>query len=201
MRTQKLSRMILIERFYEIFKKAAITLIVIFAVLLLDKFLSLLAENVLGFSLHGYDWPEMCIKFYRFLVLFSLAGGVFCLILFLSIWLYCYLNRQNLLPSRLYNVSAEQEKKIIRLLKQAATSKGGTDKMNRSEVANFLAALKALGHLEDGGDYNNLRLWVEQVTGTHDADKGHFNEAYKRALDKRGESRYTQDLKSILGTA
>lgn len=193
--------MLILERTYKIFKNAAITLIVIFAVLLLDKFLSLLTESVLGFSLHDYDWPEICIKAYRFIVLFSLAGGVFCLIVFLVIWLYRYLHRGKLIPSRIFNVNAEQEKKIIRLLKQAATSKDGTDKMNRSEVANFLAALKSLGHLEDSGDYNNLRLWVEQVTGTHDADKGHFNEAYKRALDKKGESRYTSDLKLVLGIA
>ena len=70
--------------------------------------------------------------------------------------------------------------------------------MNRAEVATLLATLKNLGHLEDGGDYNHLRLWVESVTELKDTDKIHFNEAYKRALDKRGDTRYSADLKKIL---
>ena len=91
-----------------------------------------------------------------------------------------------------------KSRKILQLLKQVARSSDGSNKLNRSEVAIFLATLKAFGHLEDGGDYNHLRLWVESVTCMKDADKSHFNEAYKRALNKRGDTRYTADLKQIL---
>ena len=31
-----------------------------------------------------------------------------------------------------------------------------------------------------------------------DDDKVHFNEAYKRAMDKKGDTRYTADLEKIL---
>ena len=86
----------------------------------------------------------------------------------------------------------------MRLLKRAAKPSDGSNKMNRSEVATLLATLKSLGLLEDAGDYNNLRLWVENVTGLKDDDKVHFNEAYKRAMDKKGDTRYTSDLEKIL---
>lgn len=102
------------------------------------------------------------------------------------------------LVSHLINVSPEQEKQILRLLKRVAKSSDGTAKINRSEVATFLATLKSMGHLEDAGDYNNLRLWVERETGLKDADKIHFNEAYKRALERKGDTRYTQELQEIL---
>ena len=200
-RAEDKKAMSLFEKTYRVFKKSAITLTIIFAVLLLDKLLSLFTENIFDFSFHQYGWPLILMQIYRTLVAGSLVGGLACWIVVLILWLIRYLHKQKQLPSRLCGVNQEQEDKILRLLKQAATSRDGTGKMNRSEVANFLATLKALGHLEDGGDYNNLRLWVEQVTGTHDADKGHFNEAYKRALDKKGDSRYTSDLKFVLGIA
>ena len=155
----------------------------------------------MDFSFHQYEWPYVLMKIYRVIVAGSLIGGLACWIVVLVLWLIRYLRKQKQLPSLLANVTPDQEEQILHLLKRVATSSDGTTKMNRSEVANFLATLKALGHLEDSGDYNNLRLWVEQVTGTHDADKGHFNEAYKRALDKKGESRYTSDLKLVLGIA
>ena len=103
------------------------------------------------------------------------------------------------LSSHLIGVTPEQEKQILRLLKRAAKPSAGSNKMNRSEVATLLATLKSLGLLEDAGDYNNLRLWVENVTGLKDDDKVHFNEAYKRAMDKKGDTRYTSDLEKILG--
>lgn len=102
------------------------------------------------------------------------------------------------LSSHLIGVTPEQEKQILRLLKRAAKPSDGSNKMNRSEVATLLATLKSLGLLEDAGDYNNLRLWVENVTGLKDDDKVHFNEAYKRAMDKKGDTRYTSDLEKIL---
>ena len=193
--------MFALNKLYGFFKKSAIALTIIFAVLLLDKLLSLFMENLLGFSLHEFEWPSILMQIYRVIVAGSLTGGLFCWIIVLVLWLVRFLYKQKQLPSLLSNVTPKQEQKILQLLKRVATPSDGTTKMNRSEVANFLATLKALGHLEDSGDYNNLRLWVEQVTGTHDADKGHFNEAYKRALDKKGESRYTSDLKLVLGIA
>ena len=99
--------------------------------------------------------------------------------------------------SPLTDVTKEQEQKIIQLLNKVARSTDGTNKMKRSEVATFLATLKAMNHLEDGGDYNNLRLWVQEVTGTEDSDKAHFNEQYKRALGKIGETKYTKSLDAI----
>ena len=155
-------------------------------------------ENLLGFSLHEFEWPSILMQIYRVTVAGSLTMGLFCWIIVLVLWLVRFLYKQKQLPSLLSNVTPEQEQKILQLLKRVATPSDGTTKMNRAEVATFLATLKAFGHLEDGGDYNHLRLWVENVTGTHDADKGHFNEAYKRALDKRGDTRYTTDLKQIL---
>lgn len=190
--------MIIIEKTYSVVKKVAITLSIIFVVLLADKLLSLMTEDLLNFSFHQYGWPLFFMKIYHALVAGSLIGGLACWIVILVLWLIRYLHKQNQLPSLLSNVTPEQEQKILQLLKRVATPSDGTNKMNRAEVANFLATLKALGHLEDGGEYNHLRLWVEQVTGTKDPDKIHFNEAYKRALDKKGDSRYTADLKKIL---
>jgi hypothetical protein len=102
------------------------------------------------------------------------------------------------LSSHLIDVTPEQEKQILRLLKRVAKPSDGSSKINRAEVATFLATLKAMGHLEDAGDYNNLRLWVEKETGLKESDKIHFNEAYKRALDRKGDTRYTSELQEIL---
>lgn len=190
--------MLTINKTYRIFKKSAITLTFIFAVLLLDKLLSLFTESLLNFSLHQYDWPLILMQIYRTLVAGSLIGGLACWIVVLVLWLICYLRKQKQMPSLLSNVTAKQEEQILQLLKRAATPSDGSNKMNRAEVATLLATLKNLGHLEDGGDYNHLRIWVECVTGLTDSDKVHFNEAYKRALDKKGDTRYTADIKKIL---
>lgn len=186
------------EKLYKLFKKSAITLSIIFAVLLLEKLLSLFTEGFLNFSFHQYGWPLILMQVYRTLVVGSLIGGLACWIVVLVLWLIRYFREQKQLPSQLYNVTSEQERMILQLLKRVAQPSDGSDKMNRAEVANFLATLKTLGHLVDGGEYNHLRLWVEHVSGTKDSDKIHFNEAYKRALDKKGDSRYTADLKKIL---
>ena len=188
----------LLNKTYSFFKKIAIALSIIFAVLLLDKLLSLLMENILNFSFHQYGWPLIIMQIYRMLVAGSLIGGLACWIVVLILWLIRYLHKQKQLPSLLSNVTPKQEEQILRLLKRVATPSDESDKMNRAEVATLLATLKNLGHLEDGGDYNHLRLWVESVTGMKDSDKIHFNEAYKRALDKRGDTRYTADLTKIL---
>ena len=100
--------------------------------------------------------------------------------------------------SPLVRITSKQEKEIIRLLTRVAKRGDGSDGINRAEVASFLAALKHLKIMDDGGDINNLRLWVEKVTELTDADKVHFAEAYRRALDKKGRNRYTQDIKEIL---
>lgn len=171
---------------------------IIFAVLLLDKLLSLFLENLIGFSLHEYGWPFIFMQIYRLVVIGSLTSSLFCWIIVLALSLVRFWCKQKQLPSLLSDVTPEQEQKILQLLKRVAMPSDGTNKMNRAEVATFLATLKALGHLEDGGDYNHLRLWVESITGLKDADKAHFNEAYKRALDKRGDTRYTADLRQIL---
>lgn len=190
--------MFLYDKIYKIFKQSAVSLTIIFVVLLLDKLLSLATEFLFGFSLHEYSWPPIIIKIYHVAVLGSFMGGLFSWIVFLLLWLYRFLLKQKQLPSLLVDVSPEQEQQILQMLKQVAKPSDGSNKMNRAEVANFLATLKSLGHLADGGDYNHLRLWVESVTGLKDADKVHFNEAYKRALDKRGNTRYTDDLKKLL---
>ena len=104
-------------------------------------------------------------------------------------------------PSPLINISTKQEKAIIRLLTRVATRSDGSDKINRAQVATFLATLKDLGVLNDGGDVNNLRLWVERVTELSEPDKVHFSEAYNRATEKKGDTRYTKDLKEILEKA
>ena len=190
--------MVVLNKTYSFFKKTAITLSIIFAVLLLDKLLSLFTESFLNFSFHQYGWPLIIMQTYRILVVGSLIGGVACWIVVLILWLIRYLHKQKQLPSLLSNVTPMQEEQIFRLLKRVAAPSDESDKMNRAEVATLLATLKNLGHLEDGGDYNHLRLWVESVTGMKDSDKIHFNEAYKRALDKRGDTRYTADLIKIL---
>ena len=104
-------------------------------------------------------------------------------------------------PSPLVNVSSKQEKAIIRMLTRVATRSDGSDKINRAQVATFLAALKDLGVLDDGGDMNNLRLWVERETDLYEPDKGHFAEAYDRAKEKKGDTRYTKELKEIIEKA
>ena len=191
-------QMPLLEKTYRIIKKLAITLTIIFVVFLLDKLLSLFMENIIGFSLHQYEWPSFLMQIYRAIVAGSLIGGLACWIVVLILWLIRYLRKQKQLPSLLSNVTPKQEEQILQLLKRVATPSDGSDKMNRAEVATLLATLKNLGLLEDGGDYNHLRLWVESTTGLKDADKIHFNEAYKRALDKRGDTRYTADIKKIM---
>ena len=100
--------------------------------------------------------------------------------------------------SPLKNVTPQQEEQIIALLRKVVISSDGSNKMNRAEVATFLATLKTLNHLADAGDYNNLRLWVEKETGLKDSDKIHFNEAYKRALNRKRDTRYTSELQEIL---
>lgn len=190
--------MFALKKLYGFFKKSAIALTIIFAILLLDKLLSLFLEKLICFSLHEYEWPSILMQIYRVTVAGSLTGGLFCWIIVLVLWLVRFLYKQKQLPSLLSNVTPKQEQKILQLLRRLATPSDGTNKMNRAEVATFLATLKALGHLEDGGDYNHLRLWVESVTDMRDADMAHFNEAYKRALNKRGCTRYTADLRRIL---
>lgn len=190
--------MLVLNKTYGFFKKIAIALSIIFAVLLLDKLLSLFTENFLNLSFHQYGWPLIIMQIYRTLVAGSLIGGLGCWIVVLILWLIRYLRKQKQLPSLLSNVTPKQEEQILRLLNRVATPSDESNKMNRAEVATLLATLKNLGHLEDGGDYNHLRLWVESVTGMKDSDKIHFNEAYKRALDKRGDTRYTADLTRIL---
>lgn len=190
--------MFVLNKTYRFFKKIAITLSIIFAVLLLDKLLSLFTENFLNFSFHQYGWSLIIMQIYHILVAGSLIGGIVCWMVVLIVWLTRYLRKQKQLPSLLSNVTSKQEEQILQLLKRAATPSDESDKMNRAEVATLLATLKNLGHLEDGGDYNHLRLWVESVTSMKDTDKIHFNEAYKRALDKRGDTRYTADLIKIL---
>lgn len=186
------------EKLYKLFKKSAITLSIIFAMLLLEKLLSLFTEGFLNFSFHQYGWPLILMQVYRTLVLGSLIGSLACWIVVLVLWLIRYFREQKQLPSQLYNVTSEQERMILKLLKRVAQPSDGSNKMNRAEVANFLATLKTLDHLVDGGEINHLRLWVEQITGTKDSDKIHFNEAYRRALGKKGDSRYAADLKKIL---
>lgn len=100
--------------------------------------------------------------------------------------------------SPLKNVTPLQEEQIIDLLQRVAITGDGSNRMNRAEVATFLATLKAMEYLEDAGSYNNLRLWVEQMTGTRDEDKRAFNQQYNRALDKVGKTKYTEKLKKIL---
>ena len=102
------------------------------------------------------------------------------------------------IKSPLVNVTPLQEEQIIALLQRAAISEDGSNRMNRAEVATFLATLKVQEYLEDAGSYNNLRLWVEKVTGTRDEDKRAFNQQYKRALDKVGATKYTEKIKRIL---
>ena len=190
--------MFVLNKLYGFLNKSAITLTIIFAVLLLDKLLSLFLENLIGFSLHEYGWPSIFMQIYRLVVIGSLTSSLFCWIIVLTLSLVRFWCKQKQLPSLLSDVTPEQEQKILQLLKQVSRSSDGSNKMNRSEVATFLATLKAFGHLEDGGDYNHLRLWVESVTDMRDADMAHFNEAYKRALNKRGCTRYTADLRQIL---
>ena len=190
--------MLVLNKTYSFFKRMAITLSIIFAVLLLDKLLSLVTESILSFSFHQYDWPLIIMQIYRTLVVSSLIGGLACWIIVLVLWLIRYLRKQKQLPSLLSNLTPKQEEQILRLLRRVATPSDGSNKMNRAEVATLLATLKNLGLWEDGGDYNHLRIWVESVTGMKDSDKIHFNEAYKRALDKRGDTRYTADLTKIL---
>lgn len=100
--------------------------------------------------------------------------------------------------SPLKDVTPQQEEQIIALLQKVVLSSDGSNKMNRAEVATFLATLKTLNHLEDAGSYNNLRLWVEKVTGSKDEDKRAFNQQYKRALEKIGKTKYTEKLEKIL---
>lgn len=191
-------RIMYFEKAYRIIRKLAITLTIIFVVFLLDKLLSLFMENLIGFSLHEYEWPSLLMQIYRIIVAGSLLGGLASWIIVLVLWLIRYWRKQKQIPSPLSKVTSKQEEQILLLLKRVATPSDGSVKKNRAEVATLLATLKALGHLDDGGDYNHLRLWVESVTGLTDADKVHFNEAYKRALDKRGDTRYTADLKKII---
>lgn len=148
------------------------------------------AEQV-ELALHIYDYVLMSLGV---IFLLSAAINIPC-----SIVIKRYkesLDEQ--LSSHLIDVTPEQEKQILRLLKRVAKPSDGSSKINRAEVATFLATLKAMGHLEDAGDYNNLRLWVEKETGLRDSDKIHFNEAYKRALERKGDTRYTLELQEIL---
>ena len=146
------------------------------------------------------DWYLMTI----YIVVYT--GCAMSFLCLLSFIVYLIMNQRDSqedklreeLSSHLKEVTEEQEKQILQLLKRAAIPSDGSNKINRAEVATFLATLKSLGHLEDAGDYNNLRLWVEKETGLSEPDKGHFNEAYKRALERRGDTRYTQDLREIL---
>ena len=190
------------DKTYNFFKRTAIILSIIFAVLALDKLLSLMTESLLNFSFHQYEWPFVLMQIYRAFVAGSLIGGLACWIIVLVLWLIRYICRQKSLDeqlsSHLIGVTPEQEQQILRLLKRAAKPSDGSNKMNRSEVATLLATLKEMNLLEDAGDYNNLRLWVVNVTGLKDDDKVHFNEQYKRALKKEIDPRYEAELKKIL---
>ena len=87
--------MIIIEKTYSVIKKVAITLSIIFVVLLADKLLSLMTEDLLNFSFHQYGWPLFFMKIYHALVAGSLIGGLACWIVVLVLWLIRYLHKQN----------------------------------------------------------------------------------------------------------
>lgn len=190
-----------IEKIYRVSDKACSISLWLVIVLFLVKAICMLLEYMnivipldsedIELALHIYDYVLVC-----FGVLFLLSAAIN-----IPSGMIFKRNKQSLdeqLSSHLIGVTPEQEKQILRLLKRAAKPSDGSNKMNRSEVATLLATLKRLGRLEDAGDYNNLRLWVENVTGLKDDDKVHFNEAYKRAMDKKGNTRYTSDLEKIL---
>lgn len=158
----------------------------------------------LGSTLHVLPdaWRLAAGSYIKLSCLITCAIGGFFFVLYLTLKIIFKINddfelRDQAL-SPLINVSSKQEKAIIRILIRAATRSDGSDKINRSEVANFLATLKVLGVLNDGGDLNNLRLWVEKETDLYEPDKGHFAEAYNRAIVKKGDTRYTKDLKEII---
>ena len=161
---------------------------------------------VMGKLVAHYDEAEWCTMVSLISLYVAEAMGTLGVLIALG-WLFVKLRiaEQNQAPtldeqlsSHLIGVTPEQELQILRLLKRAAKPSDGSNKMNRSEVATLLATLKEMNLLEDAGDYNNLRLWVVNVTGLKDDDKVHFNEQYKRALKKEIDPRYEAELKKIL---
>ena len=190
-----------IEKIYRESDKALSISLCIVIVLFLVKAICMLLEYMnIVIPLDSED-VELALHVYDYVLL--LVGVLFLLSAAINIpfGIIFKRNKQTFdeqLSSHLIGVTPEQEQQILRLLKRAAKPSDGSNKMNRAEVATLLATLKSLGRLEDAGDYNNLRLWVEHVTGLKDDDKVHFNEAYKRAMDKKGDTRYTSDLEKIL---
>ena len=189
-------------KIYRFIKKVAITLTIIFAVLLLDKFLSLLTETLFNFSLHQYGWPLILMKIYRTLVAGSLIGCLVCWIIVLLLYLYRLLHKdaeseiRDNIASPLLHVTEQQEKELINLLKRAGGPIDGSDKMNRAEVAKVLYILNMRKYLDTSGNPHRVRLWVEKVTELRDSDPGHFNEQYKKRA--KLDDNYEKIIKEIL---
>ncbi len=133
---------------------------------------------------------QLCTRIYLTVILLSIASS-----LILSLITTDDDALREKVASPLKNLNSRQEKRVIALLKSAGKPVDDSDKMNRAEVAKVLLVLKAKNCLDDSGDFNKVRLWVEKVTGLRDSDRVHFTEQYKRA---KSDDTYEKKIDEIL---
>ena len=160
-------------------------------------------------SEEGMDIPSLFKGYMPFL---EGALGV-SLVLFmasLSVVIYNYylnrdldkkLEREIKEESPLHNVSEEQTKQIIDMLKSVAKPSSQKQHLNRAPTAQFLRALTELGYLDANVSGSNLKAWVENVTGYTDKDKdsGHFYSAYNNSTKEDSKVRkYMEQIEQIL---
>lgn len=96
--------------------------------------------------------------------------------------------------SPLVNLTKEQKKIIVELLKEKGMPSDENNRMKRAEVAYILNALMDLEYIPRvRDDYEPLRLWVIKETGYREDDKNHFTESMGRCKGNN-KAKQTKDL-------
>ena len=160
-------------------------------------------------SEEGMDIPSLFKGYMPFLE-GSLGISLVLFMASLSVVIYNYylnrdldkkLEREIKEESPLHNVSEEQTKQIIDMLKSVAKPSSPKQHLNRAPTAQFLRALTELGYMDTNVSGSNLKAWVENVTGYTDKDKdsGHFYSAYNNSTKEDSKVRkYIEQIEQIL---
>ena len=179
-------------------KTIEITVSWLFALLLIVLVLLLLEKISITLSA---GWLQDCIKYSGIvLLIIFLTGVVARLVLTPFIDTTEPASTLNLSEcSPLKNLTAEQEKTIVQMLKNLPAHSAKPEYINLAIVAHFLTALRQMNCLDDS-NRNSLRIWIGQTTGKKMPSVSQFNEAYpSKTVTKinKEKERIEEQLKKI----